>query len=171
MPQKTFKNPIWVAGIIDNKDFFVTFTKRYSELMSKTKPEEVITVFINSPGGETNTALGIYDLLEKCNRNTVGIVSGIAHSGASLILQACRKRLMTPNSHLMLHKSTVQVKNSVENAQSALDTFRKLDERFYSIYASRAGRQVSKIAEMAHKDKYFDAQAALEANLIDEILV
>jgi len=165
-----FKNPIWVNGPIDNKDFFVSFTRRFSELMSQTKPGEQFTGFINSPGGDTHTALGIYDLLVTSDRNIVGVVSGIAHSGASLILQGCKERLMTANSRLMLHKSTVQVGGFVENAQAALDTFRKLDEKYYEIYAARSGGKADHIAEMAHRDKYFDAQTARGANLIDAII-
>ena len=98
-----FKNPIWVAGQIDNKDFFVNFTRRFSELMAETKEGDKITVFINSPGGESHTALGIFDLLKLCSRNLVGVVSGIAFSGASLILQACQKRIMTQNSNIISH--------------------------------------------------------------------
>ena len=165
-----FKNPIWVNGLIDNKDFFATFTKRFSELISQTKSGEDITVFINSPGGDTHTSLGLYDLLKKSDRNIIGIVSGIAYSGASLILQGCKKRLMTTNSRIMLHKSTVQVSGSVINAQAALDTFKALDDKYYEIYAERAGDKIEHIADMANKDKYFDASGALTAKLIDEII-
>jgi hypothetical protein len=38
-----FKNPIWVAGQIDNKDFYTIFTKHFSELMTQTKEGEDIT--------------------------------------------------------------------------------------------------------------------------------
>lgn len=165
-----FKNPIWVAGQIDNKDFFTNFTRRFSELMIQTKEGDEITIYLNSPGGEAHTALGIYDLLIQSNRNTIGIVAGIAHSGASLILQACRKRIMTKNSKIMLHKSSVQVGGYVDNAQEALNTFKKLDEKYYEIYSKRSGRNVDKISEMAQRDKYFDPEEALVAGLIDEII-
>ncbi len=165
-----FKNPIWIAGQIDNKDFYINFTKRFSELMSQTKEGDQITVFINSVGGETHTALGVFDLLSDCKRNVIGIVSGIAYSGASLALQACKKRTMTQNSTLMLHKSAVQVGGSVDNAQEALNTFKNLDHKYYEIYASRSGEKVEKIADMAHRDKYFNAKEALDAGLIDEII-
>lgn len=165
-----FKNPIWVAGQIDNKEFYTNFTKRFSELMTQTKEGEDITILINSPGGESYTALGIYDLISACNRNVIGVVTGIAHSGASLILQACKKRIMTKNSNLMLHKSSIQIAGYVDNAQEALNTFKKVDERYYEIYSEKSGEKKEKIEDMAHKDKYFHAQEALEAGLVDEIL-
>ena len=70
----------------------------------------------------------------------------------------------------MLHKSAVQVGGSVDNAQEALNTFKNLDQKYYEIYASRSGEKVEKIADMAHKDKYFNAKEALDAGLIDEII-
>lgn len=165
-----FKNPLWVAGAIDNQNFYINFTKRLSEVIANTKEADEITILINSPGGESNTALGIFDLLNSCNRKSIGVVSGIAHSGASLILQACKIRMMTRNSNLMLHKSTVQVGGAVDNAQEALNALRKVDEKYYEIYADKSGENFSKISEMAHKDKYFNAQEALDAGLIDEIV-
>ncbi|MGA2666476.1 MAG: Clp protease ClpP [Patescibacteria group bacterium] len=165
-----YKNSIWVAGPIDNKEFYVNFTARFSAVMNSTKENDEVTVFINSPGGDTHTALGLYDLLKNCKRKTVGVVSGIAFSGASLILQACEKRLMTTNSQMMLHKSSVQVAGYVDNAQEALNTFRKLDEKFFEIYATRSGEKVKQIEAAALGDKYFSAGEALEAGLIDEII-
>lgn len=165
-----YQNPIWISGPIDNKEFYTAFTKRFSELMSTTKEGDQITVFINSPGGESYTALGIHDLLSTSKRNVVGVVAGTAQSGASLILQGCSKRLMTESSKLMLHKSTIQVAGYVQNAQEALNSLKQLDDKYYEIYSKRTGEKVTEIADMAHKDKYFNAEEALKAGLIDEII-
>lgn len=54
-----FKNLIWISGAIDNKEFYTAFTRRFSEIMSSTSGNDQITVFINSPGGESYTALGM----------------------------------------------------------------------------------------------------------------
>lgn len=165
-----YRNPIVISGLIDNKDFYAVFVKRFSEVISTTKEGDEITVFINSPGGESYTALGIYDLLITSKRTVVGIVSGTAQSGASLILQACNKRIMTKNSNLMLHKSSIQIAGSVQNAEEALKSLKQIDDKYYEIYAKRTGEKISYISEMAHKDKYFNSDEALQACLIDEIL-
>jgi ATP-dependent Clp protease protease subunit len=169
MEQK-YLNPIWIAGPIDNQIFFVNFTGRFADLINATNEGDVITVFINSPGGDTQTALGIYDLIAKSNRKTLGVVSGVAQSGASLILQACTERLITENSTLMLHRSTVQLGGSVVNAEETLKTFKSYDDQYYKIYAVRSGDKVQNISDMAHKDKYFTATQALEAGLVDRII-
>ena len=162
-------NPIWISGQIDG-NLFVNFTGRFSEIMNGTKSGDQITVFINSLGGETQTALGIFDLLNTSDRHVVGIVAGTAQSGASMILQGCSERLMTENSTLMLHKSTVQLGGSVLNVEETLKTFKSYDEQYYKIYASRSGDKVKNISDMAHMDKYFTAAQALESGLIDKII-
>lgn len=165
-----FENPIWVASKIDPNDFFRDFTLRFSQLMQETKESDVMTVFINSSGGDTHTALGVYDLIRNCKRQTVGVVVGAALSGASLILQACQKRIMTPNSTLMLHRSRISFNGSVDDCQAAVDTFRELDERFYEIYAEKTGVEAEKIETTARGDRYFTARQAIEFGLIDSIL-
>jgi len=137
-----FPNPIWVSGKISRDTFFRDFTLRFSSLLQATKPGDQITLFINSGGGETHTALGIYDLLISSVRSVVGVVAGAAQSGASLILQACSWRIMSQHSTLLLHKSKVTVSGSVENAQEALNVFARLDEKIYKIYAERSGKKL-----------------------------
>ncbi|MBI5152353.1 ATP-dependent Clp protease proteolytic subunit [Candidatus Peregrinibacteria bacterium] len=47
---------------------------------------------------------------------------------------------------------------------------KKVNEKYYEIYAAKTGEKVDKIADMAHKDRYFHADEALSAGLIDEII-
>ena len=163
-------NPIWVTGKIGAGDWYIQFTGHYAELMAGTRKREQITLFINSRGGDIETALGVYDLLRCCGRRVVGIVAGTAQSGASLILQAAQERVMTLNSTLMLHKTHVQTEGTIENAQEGLNSFRRSEEKFYEIYAERSGLDIHKIAAMAEKAKHFTAEEALKAGLIDTLL-
>lgn len=163
-----FENPIWIAGEILPGQFFINFTRRLSEIMQNTQQGEVITVFIDSRGGDTMTSFGIYDLLRSCPCQITGLVAGRAESAASLILQACDVRIMTEHSSLMLHKSTIDMKNiSVADAQSTLGRFRELDERYYEIYCARSGRQFT---ELRHGEMRFTAAQAVEAELADQVL-
>ena len=50
-----FENPIWVTGEILHGQFYIQFTRRFSEIMQRTAPGDSITVFINSHGGDTHT--------------------------------------------------------------------------------------------------------------------
>ena len=165
-----FNNQIWVSGKIEPGDFYAKFTGRFSELMQTSKERSQWTVFFNSRGGDTETTLGVYDLLVNCRRKLVGIVAGTAQSGASMVLQACHRRIMTPNSTLMLHLSSVQISGAVEDVQKALDKFRCLDEKFIEIYAKRMKRTRNEMdVIMRRVDCHLNPQEALGLGLIDEI--
>jgi ATP-dependent protease ClpP protease subunit len=161
---------ICIASDINDGGFYERFIRNFTEMMSVTKEGDRVTMFFNSRGGCTRTSLGIHDLLQGCGRNTVGIVAGIAHSGASLILQACKTRLMTVNSSLMLHGSTVGWRGAIEDAQAALDQFRSDDKRFLEIYSLRSGLPEPELTSMTRQDKYLGSREALAAHLIDDIL-
>ena len=167
-----YENPMWVSGHIEPGKFFEEVTRRFSELMRATKKSDIITVLINSDGGDTHTTLGIYDLLRTSGRQTTGIVTGRAESGASLVLQACGRRIVTRHSTLMLHHSNVRFPayTAIENVQRGLDVFKRLDQRLYEIYAERTRKSVDAIAEMARSDTYFDAEQAVSFGLADEVL-
>ena len=165
-----FPNPISITGPIENGNFFKNFMKELSILVESTGENDDITVCINSHGGDTHIALGIYDLLRACPRKTVGIVVGTAQSSASLILQGCTKRYMTAHSTLMLHRSRINVCGSVENVQASVEVFRRQDEQFYAIYAEKTKKNVILIRGMAHRDLHLTANEAVEAGLADEVL-
>jgi ATP-dependent Clp protease protease subunit len=163
-------NPLTISGNIRKGDFYDDFMRRFAQLMNQTEIDDDVTLFIDSGGGDTRVSLGIYDLIRACGRNVTGIVTGTAQSGASLIFQACNKRIMAEHSTLMLHSSEVSVSGSVENAQRLLDDMRRLDKVYYRIYAERTKDNVEKIANMAHRDVHFSAEGAVEIGLADEIL-
>lgn len=83
-------------------------------------PEDyVITVHINSNGGEVKEGLAIYNTLK--NRNVTTICEGFAASAASVIFCAGKTRIMQPASLLFIHQASMI-------AQGNADDFRKASE-------------------------------------------
>lgn len=71
------------------------------------------------------------------------------------------------NSTMMLHRSKIVLNNlSVDDAQSTLDSFRELDEKFYEVYRERSGKEIP----MPHKDSRYTAKQAVESGLADAVL-
>ena len=162
-----FQNPIWVTGDIKPGEFYIQFTRRFSELVQQLHSDDVITVFINSRGGDMHTAIGVYDLLQTCRQRLTGIVAGRAESGASLALQACDRRLVTQNSILMLHKSHIEISGSLTDGQSMIDSFRELEARFYEIYRLRSGRDFD---ALQYGELRLNAHQAVELGLADAVI-
>lgn len=167
-----FKNLVCINGSINPDAFFAKFMNDYAGVMRETALDDSVTFAINSSGGDTHTAVGIFDIIKQCGkrRATVGIVCGRAESGGSLILQACHERVMTSSSVLMLHKSTVNFNGTIHECTQALEKFNTLEGRFFSIYATRSGKTIEEIKQEASHGRFFSSTLALEFGLIDRIL-
>lgn len=165
----SFENRVVLSGNI-TPESLEKFMSRFSEVIWNTDHGDEITLVIDSPGGDTHTSLGIYDLIADSDRNVTGLVVGRAQSGATLILQACSRRLMTRHSHIMLHRSKIDLHGmNIEDAFAAIQTYKEMDEIFYRVFAERSNRSIDEIRELSKRDMYFYVEEALEAGLVDGI--
>ena len=69
-------------------------------------PDKDIYMYINSPGGEVNAGMAIYDTMNFIHADVQTIVIGLAASMASVLASsgAKGKRFMLPNSQFMIHQ-------------------------------------------------------------------
>lgn len=69
-------------------------------------PDKDIYMYINSPGGEVNAGMAIYDTMNFIKADVQTIVIGLAASMASVLASsgAKGKRFMLPNSQFMIHQ-------------------------------------------------------------------
>ena len=71
-----------------------TSAKYFAEKLQEIPEGVSIELHINSNGGSVKEGVAIYNLLKQKENHKVGIVDGVAHSVAFLILQACDERQM-----------------------------------------------------------------------------
>ena len=69
-------------------------------------PEKDIFVYINSPGGDVNAGLGIYDVMQYVNPDVQTICMGQAASMGAVLLAAGAKgkRSCLPHARVMIHQ-------------------------------------------------------------------
>ncbi len=161
-------NPICLSGNLDNENYR-RFVPEFMALCKSIAQDELVTICINSNGGDTHVTFGLYDLIKSCERRTIALVMGHAESGAAIILQACSRRLMTANSSLMLHLQTVRVGGNVQDARSALIRFEEMDRSMAQIIADRSSTPIEDVLTMMRSDTYFNAHSALSNGLVDEV--
>ena len=70
------------------------------------KPDSDISLYINSPGGEVNAGLAIYDTIQYIKPDVQSICIGQARNIAALLLSAGTpgKRIALPNSNILLRQ-------------------------------------------------------------------
>lgn len=163
-------NPVCIYGKIGGVEPYEKFTVDLRGAIQRSRRGGTITFCFNSSGGDTNAGLGMFDLITACNRKTVALVVGRAESAAALLVQACKVRIMSRHSTMLVHSSHVSVSGSVENARTLVERFGVMDEYSYAIFAHRTGRHIDEIRELAQRDAVFNADEALEYGLVDTIL-
>jgi ATP-dependent Clp endopeptidase proteolytic subunit ClpP len=71
-------------------------------------PDKDISIYVNSPGGSVYAGLAIYDTMQYIKPDVQTICVGVAMSMGALLLAggAEGKRLVTPNSKILIHQPT-----------------------------------------------------------------
>lgn len=147
------------------------FGKRLTRdlLLLKSDKKAPLTIYLSSGGGDLGLSLGLYDLIlaQPFDITIVGV--GEVCSGASIILQAADRRILTNNSVLMLHSAALESESTgLKNLKSLHDITSIMSERMLDIYISKTGKSRQVLNTKLEKDWYLTADEALEENLIDE---
>src|SRR5216684_3826167 len=75
---------VFVRGVIDD-DMASTVTAQLLFLENEA-PDRDIQIYVNSPGGSLTAALSIYDAMQYVGPNVATLCTGLAASGASILL-------------------------------------------------------------------------------------
>lgn len=158
-----------------NEESIATIQAELFYLTSKMTPEESkndpITIYINSPGGEVYSCLGLYDVMQLfINQGYVirTINMGLAASAAAVILLAGSKgyRYCLPHSTVMLHQPSSGTYGTITDMKIAVEEGDRLKKLLNDIVIQHAGKQV---VELMERDAWISPEEALKFNLIDEI--
>ena len=78
--------------------------------LESENPEQDISIYINSPGGDINALLAIYDTMQYIRPEIATLCFGQAASAAAVLLAAGSpgKRLALPNSRVLIHQPYAQ---------------------------------------------------------------
>lgn len=136
-----------------------------------------ITLYIDSPGGYIRPALDIYIVVKKSQAPVTGIVIRRASSMAAIVLQACRTRKIYLHADIKLHHVTQAF--SLDELEDPKIRFRasrdsiKNQEFIIRELSARIGKsikQVKRLLGRGRDGREFDASAAKQAGLVDEVI-
>ena len=137
-------------------------------------PAKDIIFYINSPGGSVYDGLAIIDTMNyvKCDIQTVGV--GLQASfGAVLLANGTKgKRLMLPNSKVMIHQPWASGGSSstVTDMEITLREFQEIKKRIIKILADKTGRSPTKIERDVDRDYWMTADEAKKYGLVDKVI-
>lgn len=133
-----------------------------------------IRVFIDSPGGDTNATLVIHAMLWNSLAPVITVVDRKARSGAFIIFQAGRKRLMSRDSQLGFHWCEFDIKKrctfDVNKLRAMVKNLSVTNECLYRIIEARTELPAETVRKFFAEGKILAAKEAKKYNLVDEII-
>ena len=136
-------------------------------------PKKDIKFYINSPGGLVTATLAIYDTMQYVKPDIVTICTGMAASGAAVILGTGTKgkRFALPNSDIMLHQTHISgVGGQAVEVEIVARHIIELKNRLNKILAKHTGQAIERIEKDTDRDFYMRAEDAKNYGLIDKII-
>lgn len=132
-----------------------------------------IFVMIYSSGGDGDVGFEIHDLLKLYPGEVVGIVAGRAMSAATDILQGCDKRYATPNSRILIHNGSHDIKADFlfddDKLKEFLEEKRRFKDRSFRLLAQATKKSIDEIAAECKRDKPMDVEQAIAFGLLDGV--
>lgn len=137
------------------------------ELMAGSGP---VTVWINSPGGDTVSAAQIYNMLMDYPYDVTVKIDGIAASAASVIAMAGTTVLMSPVSCMMIHNPATIAAGDHTEMEKAIAILETVKDSIINAYEIKTGLPREEISRMMEEETWFDANKAVEMGFADGIL-
>lgn len=140
--------------------------------LQKESTEEPITLFINSPGGEVQSGLALYDVMQAISCPVRTVCLGMAASMAALLFIAGNQRDMLPHSRVMIHDPLIGggLGGSALSVKARADDLMRIRDITAQVVAQHSHMSLEEVFELTAKDTYFEAQEAIDAGLADRIV-
>jgi len=141
--------------------------------LSNEDPKADIHLYINSPGGSVTAGLGVYDTMQfvRCDVATYCIGSAASMGAVLLMAGAKGKRHVLPNGRVLLHQPLIGgVTGQATDLGIQAKEMLRTRERLYKIMSEATGQDPETIARDCERDKWLDAQEAVEYGVVDSIL-
>ncbi|MFA6185920.1 MAG: ATP-dependent Clp protease proteolytic subunit [Phycisphaerae bacterium] len=131
-----------------------------------------ISLYINSPGGDVDDTMAIFDTMSFIGSPVSTFCIGRAESGAAVILAAGQKgkRHALPHAKIMLHQPWGGVTGQASDIKIQAEEILKAKKMLNEILSNLTGQSVDKITGETERDRYMTALEAKEYGLIDEVL-
>ncbi len=160
---------ILISGEIDKK----MAEKVVSQLlMLEAENDDPIKVFIDSPGGDVDSAYAIFDMIRFVKPKVTMIAMGLAASAGALILLAGDKenRVGFPNSHYLIHQPLSGVRGVATEIEIHAKEIEKTRQKINALIAKETGKSLAQVEKDTDRDYWMSAEEALEYGLVSKII-
>lgn len=139
--------------------------KGVRERLSSLRGVNKLTVRINSPGGEVDESMAIYNLLREFNGTVVTKVDGIAASAAATLFAAGEYRQVAQGAKVMIHNPWGVAVGDYRELQKASDVAKQYRHDLAAVYSDRFAMKPEAILAAMDDTTFYTADEAMVAGL------
>jgi len=139
--------------------------------LESDNPDKDIHLYINSPGGPVSAGLAIYDTMQYVKPDINTLCIGQAASMAALLLTggAKGKRHCLPNARILIHQPLGGFQGPAADIDIHAREILHAREQLNEILSKHTGQSLKRVQADTDRDRFMDAQEAVEYGLIDAV--
>lgn len=135
-------------------------------------PDKDIVLYVDSPGGDVYSGLGIIDTMNYIKPDVSTVCVGMAASMGAVILASGTKgkRMALPNSMVLIHQPSSGVQGQQTDIQIVADETKWIRQHLNQILSDTTGQSMEKIQADTERDNYLRADEAAAYGLVDRVI-
>lgn len=135
-------------------------------------PKADITMYIDSPGGEIATGMGVFDTMQYVSCDVSTVVWGMAASMGSVFMMGGTKgkRYALPHAEIMVHQPSGGTQGKVSDMEISYKHIQRTKKMMQELYAKHCGGTAMDWEQRMDRDTWLTPEEAIEIGLIDKIL-
>ena len=140
--------------------------------LAQEDPERDIQMYINSPGGQIDAGLAIYDTMHLIQPKVGTTCIGMAASMGAVLLGggAKGKRSALPNSRILIHQASAGFQGTASDIEVQAREIIRMNARLQQILATDTGQSVERLAHDINRDYWMSAAEAKDYGIVDLIV-
>lgn len=161
---------IFINGEITAQDMDYTISQVLA--LNAEDPDKDIYLIIDSPGGEVNAGLALYNVCQYVSNDIVTIGVGICASMGSFLLAAGTKgkRFSFKDCEIMFHRVSGGYQGTSADVKIWSERLLR-DQKIANQYLSEfSGLSIEEIEDLTDRDNFMSAEEALKYGFIDRVI-
>ncbi len=142
----------------------------FLEMADKKKD---IVMYLNTPGGDVNAGLSLYNVMDYVEPDVNTVVVGMAASMGAVLLSCGQKgkRYGLLDSKVMIHQPSGGMQGKSDDMEVSFEQLQLVKKRLYDILAEKSGQTYDEILAKSKLDYWMSSEEAKNEGFIDEVLV
>lgn len=139
--------------------------------LAQEDPDRDIQMYINSPGGQVDAGLAVYDTMQLIQPEVATTCVGMAASMGAVLLGggAKGKRAALPNARVLIHQASAGVQGTAADIEVHAREILRLNARLKELMAADTGQEIERISRDINRDYWMSAREARDYGVIDTI--